>query len=295
MKFGVFSVSMPEYDLEESAKLLSELGYDGVEWRVAEIPAEVPKEIPFEGRYWVYNKSTVDINTVVEKAPELKALCDKYGLEIFSLTSYLNPKDHEKIERVLKAAQIVGAPMVRVFPPQYSEKTNYNEEFAAMRSDAEYLEGLARQYGVKIIFEIHMDNLLASPSSARRMLEGLDPNCLGLIFDPGNMVNEGFENYKKSLDMLGSYVAHVHMKNGILQQDGVDELGAAKWKRVWTPLKNGMADLKKFFQVLQASGYDGTVSIEDFSNEESTRDKLAHNLEYLRQLYAATRPEEKAE
>lgn len=291
MKFGVFSVSMPEYGIEESLQILSELGYDGVEWRVAEIPAEEPKEIPFAGRYWVYNKSTVDINTIVEKAEELKALCDQYGIEVFSLTSYLPPSEIEKIEQVLKAAQIMGCPKIRVFPPQYDEKTNYNEAFSAMRQNAEELEKLARQYGVKIIFEIHMDNLLASPSSARRMLEGLDPNCLGLIFDPGNMVNEGFENYKKSLDMLGDYVAHVHVKNGILERDGVDELGAAKWKRVWTPLKEGMADLKKFFQVLQASGYDGTVCIEDFSNEESTYDKLKHNLEYLRQLRDATLPE----
>ena len=31
MKFGVFSVSMPEYGIEESVRLLKELGYDGVE------------------------------------------------------------------------------------------------------------------------------------------------------------------------------------------------------------------------------------------------------------------------
>ena len=32
MKFGVFSVSMPEYGIEESVRLLKELGYDGVEF-----------------------------------------------------------------------------------------------------------------------------------------------------------------------------------------------------------------------------------------------------------------------
>ena len=91
--------------------------------------------------------------------------------------------------------------------------------------------------------------------------------------------------------MLGDYVAHVHVKNGTLAPDGEDELGAAKWKRQWTPLQKGMADLKKFFTVLQASGYDGTVCIEDFSNEDSTYDKLKHNLEYIRKLREATRPE----
>ena len=291
MKFGVFSVSMPEYDPEATVKLLSELGYDGVEWRVTAIPAEPPKDVPFEARYWGDNKSTVEIKTICETAPELKALCDKYGIEIFSLTTYLNPKDHAEIEQVLKAAKSINVPMIRVFPPAYKEEDDYNVEFAAMRKDSEYLEGLARKYGVKIVYEIHMNNLLASPSAVRRMLEGLDPDCLGVIFDPGNMVNEGFENYKKSLDMLGKYVAHVHVKNGCYVQDGEDELGAAKWKFTWAPLQKGQADLKKFFQVLRASGYGGTASVEDFSNEESTADKLAHAIEYLRKLEEATRPE----
>ena len=51
------------------------------------------------------------------------------------------------------------------------------------------------------------------------------------------MVNEGFEDYQKSFELLGDYIAHIHIKNGILAPDGEDELGACKWKRVWTPLK----------------------------------------------------------
>ena len=42
MKYGVFSVSMPEYDIAETVALLKEVGYDGVEWRVNQIPKEVP-------------------------------------------------------------------------------------------------------------------------------------------------------------------------------------------------------------------------------------------------------------
>ena len=56
MKFGVFSVSMPEYGIEESVRLLKELGYDGVEWRVAEMPEKEPENVPFALRYWACNK-----------------------------------------------------------------------------------------------------------------------------------------------------------------------------------------------------------------------------------------------
>ena len=154
-----------------------------------------------------------------------------------------------------------------------------------------------------------MDTLISSPSAAYRALEGFDPAHIGLIFDPGNMVNEGFEDYQKSFELLGDYIAHIHIKNGIRIEastvklplfhpalietssrtapDGEDELGACKWKRVWTPLKKGMADLKKLFAVARKAGYDGTFSIEDFSNDEATPDKLRENIAYLKALAAS--------
>ena len=287
MKFGVFSVSMPEYDVEQSVALLKELGYDGVEWRVAEMPASEPTNVPFAFRYWAYNKSTLEVRDIANEAARAKRLCDAAGLEVFGLTTYLPLSDTENLLAVLRAAKSIGCHQVRAglvpYDPAKAEKP-YPELFADMRKNLLALAPALAENDVKLVLEIHMDTMIASPSAAYRALEGLDPAHYGLIFDPGNMVNEGFEEYQKSFELLGPYLAHIHIKNGILAPDGVDELGACKWKRTWTPLKKGMANLKRLFEIMAKMGYDGTVSIEDFSNEESTRDKLAQNLEYLRQL-----------
>ncbi len=289
MKYGVFTVSMPEYTIEETLDVLAELGYDGVEWRVQEVSDKFVEGIPFESRYWVNNKSTVDINTIVDEAEYIKDLCQKKGLEIFGLTTYLNPKDKEKIEEVLKAAVIMGAPHIRVFTPGYSGETHHNVIFQETQDHMKDLEILAGKYDVKILFEIHMDNIFASPSAAIRLLEGFDPKKLGIIYDPGNMVYEGFEDYKKSFEILGDYIGHIHVKNGRWEADGLDEFGAMTWKRQWVPLKKGMANLRKFFQTMVDMGYNATISIEDFSNEESTYDKLKANLIYIKELEQAAR------
>ena len=34
MKLAIYTVSLPEYNIEESVNLIKEMGYDGVEWRV---------------------------------------------------------------------------------------------------------------------------------------------------------------------------------------------------------------------------------------------------------------------
>ena len=74
-----------------------------------------------------------------------------------------------------------------------------------------------------------------------------------------------------------------------MEQDGEDEFGALKWKRTWTPLRKGMANLKHLFEIMHQMGYDGTISMEDFSNEASTKDKLTDNLIYVKQLAEATK------
>ena len=288
MKLGVFSICMPEYGLQESVKLLKGTGFDAVEWRVAEIPEKKPDVIPYDRRYWIWNKSTVDIKRIGEIAPALRRMCDDAGLEITGFTTYLAPDMIPQIIPVLEAARATGVKQVRLFPGSYvydAPQKPYYETFNQTREDIRRLEGLAGEYGVKIVFEIHHDTIFAGASASMRLVEGTDPARIGLIVDPGNMVKEGFENYRKVFEILGPYAAHVHIKNGRIVEDGRDEFGSLRWKGSWVPLKEGQADLPRFFREMKAAGYDGTVSLEDFSNEMGTEDKLRYGLEYIRELW----------
>jgi len=44
--------------------------------------------------------------------------------------------------------------------------------------------------------------------------------------------------------------------------------------------------LLALMKALVKVGYDGVISVEDFSNEKPTREKLEENIQYLRQLLA---------
>ena len=288
MKLGVFSICMPEYGLQESVGLLKDTGFDAVEWRVAEIPEKKPDVIPYDRRYWIWNKSTVDIKRIGEIAPDLRGMCDDAGLDITGFTTYLAPDMIPQIIPVLEAARATGVKQVRLFPRSYvydAPQKPYYETFNQTREDIRRLEGLAGEYGVKIVFEIHHDTIFAGASASMRLVEGTDPARIGLIVDPGNMVKEGFENYRKVFEILGPYAAHVHIKNGRIVEDGRDEFGSLRWKGSWVPLKEGQADLPRFFREMKTAGYDGTVSLEDFSNEMGTEDKLRYGLEYIRELW----------
>lgn len=119
------------------------------------------------------------------------------------------------------------------------------------------------------------------------MLRGLDPNHIGVIFDPGNMAKEGYEEYRKGFELLGDYIAHVHVKNGkYVEKVERNTLGAKQYEYVWAPLDEGQADLLRLFEVMHQAGYDGTVSVEDFSDERPTEEKLKYNLEFMKKAKA---------
>lgn len=290
MKLSVYTVSLPEYDIEQSVELIREMGYDAVEWRVdstAGIPLSMfPADVdPYTIRYWADNKSTLDVNNVMEDCLKAKALCDKAGLEIVNLAGSIG--NEETLEQILEAAAAIGVKTVRGPMTAYTADKPFTEQLQAAREYLIRVEPLLKKHGIKMLLETHHGMITASASATMRLLEGLDPNSFGVIFDPGNMVFEGYEDYAKSFDMLGDYLAHVHVKNAAQNPAGENELGATKYSKDWMPLDKGSADLAYLVECLVKIGYQGALSVEDFSNELPTREKLEQDAVYLRKLLAA--------
>lgn len=276
---------MPEYNIYETVCILKEMGYDGVEWRTTlSAPAEKPADYVFETRYWTYNLSNIDIEKIEENAETVKRLCDNAGLEIPSLATYLKMWEEEKIEKALCAARIMGCRNIRVLPPLYDGGENYRSLFERARQQVRSLESLADKYRVRILFEIHMGYIIPSASAAFRLVEGCNPDLIGIIYDPGNMVFEGFENYRMGIELLGDYLKHVHIKNGGWMKIDPNQDGTEIWKPVWVPYQKGIVDMRNLIAVLKAANYQGYLSVEDFSNEEDTYSKLKKNWQYLKEI-----------
>ncbi len=287
MKIAVFTVSTPEYGIDETIELVKRLGYDGVEWRVSTpAPAQEPENYTFEGRYWSYNRSTIDIARVEEELPAAADKARAAGLEVPAATTYLRMSEApiDDIRRALGAAKKAGIRFMRTPAPGYDRTKPYDKLFAATRKAIEATIPHASDAGVRLCFEMHMNTIIPSASAARRLLEGLPTEQVGVIYDPGNLVIEGFENYQMGLEILGDYLAYVHVKN--TKWGHHSDAEGHPWKWEWDTIEEGMADFADVLASLRAIGYDGWLSIEDFSNEQQTEEKLAGIVGYLRRLIA---------
>src|SRR5215208_2984468 len=115
-------------------------------------------------------------------------------------------------EEAMRFAVTAGASQIRVGAGA-PDGRSYNELFASAREFLAGVEELVRSHGVKALIEVHHRTICPSASLAHRLVSAFDPDLVGVILDPGNMAQEGFENYRIGAELLGPYLAHVHIKN----------------------------------------------------------------------------------
>jgi sugar phosphate isomerase/epimerase len=263
---------LPDLTPEEAVREIADAGYDGVEWRVATVSEALRDHPP---SFWGNNRCTLE-PTLVD-ARRAGTLAAAHGLAIPNLGAYPPAGQLEAVEAVIQFAEACGAPQIRVMPFSMRDGT-YREAFEASRHYLARVEDVARRSGVRALIEIHHQTIVPSASLARRLVDGFDPAFVGVIHDAGNMAFEGFEDYRIGLEILGPYLAHVHVKN--TKFGPPDGSGIA---RPWfSPFDDGIVDFDALFAALHDADYHGWVSVEDFGYTSSSRDALRGDAAFVR-------------
>ncbi len=280
MKFALFSGSAPEWAPSELAKKLAEQGWDGVEWRV--VDQKESNEIGF----WAGNLATYPLTGIEGLVDEIISVTTGAGIEQAGIAGYVSIGDRENAEVILAATAALGASRVRLNVPKAAPGTNYHELFAATRADAEFVAERAAHHGVQVVIQIHHGNIVSTASAALRLLEGLNPKHIGAIHDLGNLTiegREGLQSYTPGLQILGDYLAHVHVKNAVWKPAGTRADGTVDWAWEWAPLRTGAGDLPGYLASLKEVGYDGWVTVENFTSLLPLEDRVADDISYLRE------------
>lgn len=281
MKYAVFSVSTPEYEPDVAVRKIKEIGYDGIEWRVIDEDPDAKV-----ASFWSKNRATLPFSTFEQDAPAWRKLTEDAGLEMPGVGTYTMCDDLDGAAQAMRGTKELGAPQLRMRVPNYDGVAPFRPLWeTAQRQYGEVVE-LARQHGLKVLLELHHRSIVPSASAARLFLGDLDPAHVGVIHDAGNMVHEGFETPRLGFEMLGPYLAHVHVKNARWFPEKFNEDKSVRWKCDWAPLHKGVIDMRHLFGALHAVGYDGWIGLEDFSTEQKLDDRLRGNLEYLKRVEA---------
>lgn len=281
MKFSVFTVMAPDTTPDKILPYLKEFGYEGVEWRFKATPKELKHEKP---SFWGNNLCTISPDYSDQELSNLSNLTKEYGMEVASVTPYLNCGDLNATENVLRVAQKLGASTIRIGVPRYNRSQNYHDLYNEAVKYVSEVEQMCKQYQIKGLVETHHETITPSASLAHRLVSHFNPEHIGVLYDPGNMVHEGYENHRMGLELLGPYLAHVHVKNARWVVKEIESDGTEVWQPEWSIIEKGVVNWKQVLKDLNSVGYDGYIGMEDFSQGFSTEMSLRHNIDTIKRL-----------
>ncbi len=282
MKISVTSVMLPRWDLETTFKTLAQYGYDGVELRCRYNP-EDPKAEPSN---WGRHLTDVSPDNIAEKAPQIRELSKKTGVRVCAIAPNCTYDQTDIIEKIFKGALAIdpaNPPLIRIGAKRHDRTKPYIPQFLDARVGFAHLSEMARDFGVKVIYEIHVGTVAVSASRTIELLKDLNPKHIGAIFDVPNMIRVGLEDSKMGLELLGPYLTHCHIGNATPVQTERDATGQMQWKWDFADLREGLANIPQIIQDLKDVNYAGYLSLEEFGpgdDDAKIRDQGA----YLKKL-----------
>jgi len=272
MRFSYATIALPTLEPRDAAAAVAAAGFRGIEWKVGEAPHAMgsPSEFFLQG-----NRATIPLETGA--GTRARDIADEFALDVVGIAPYVQIGDTARLDRALELAVEAGAPQLRLQGPRFTKGgPSYSTLFAETLSFLGEAERRAADCGVRVVVEIHHNTIVSSASLAHRLIGNFDPRLVGVIYDVGNMVFEGYEDHRIGFDLLGPYVHHVHLKNG-----GVTRDASGRWRPTWTPLDDGVVRVDEFLALLRTMGYTGWISIEDLSTCRDPVETMSFNAEYL--------------
>ena len=284
MKYSVTTVCLPAMSMAEQAAFLSRLGYDGVELRVRRVADDVRAKAEPSG--WGYHVNDVTPENFKDKAGEIRRILEDHGIALAGLATNMSCTDMEQFKNALEGAVAAGAPFIRLGAAAGYRGLD-TDDYQAIYGEtvagyARCLE-LSRGTGVKLIVEMHGNTIHPSASLAYRIVSNFSPADVGVIYDPQNMVRDGYETPAIALQLLGDYHAHCHFGAHRPVPGERDENGTLQWKWESCPMSDGLFNFPLVFNLLKKHNYRHFISVEDF-RAISPEEKFAEAIAYFRKL-----------
>ncbi len=302
MKIGFVTAIMPDASFEEVLQFASANGFQSVEvmcWPVGKA----------ERRY--AGVTHIDVTDfTASDAANIKALTEKYGVEISSLGYYPNPlvADQEErtrysdhIKQVIAASNLLGVGTMTTFvgrEPNKAIEDSWDDYADVWKPLVAFAESQHVKIGIEncpMLFTLDEwpggKNLAISPSVWRRMFDMIPSDHFGLNFDPSHLIWQHIDYVRAIREFHGRFV-HVHAKDERIDYDLLYERGimGLGWHRPKLP-GLGNVDWSAFFAALTDVGYRGHIAIEVEdrayeSNADDVKRSIIQSKHYLDQFMA---------
>ena len=287
MKIGVSSYSFSKHlaatkcGYIEICNKAKEMGYDGIEF------------VGLVNDKWGIEGDPIAI------AKEIKAHCEKIGLEIIAYTigaNFLAPDPDNTVKALCDCVDIceaLGAPVMRhdvaSNPQEFRPEPlyNYRKAIAEITPYIRKVTEYAASKGIKTCSENH-GFFFQAPERVEELILAVNNPNYGWLCDMGNFLCADADPVH-AVAIAAPYTFHVHAKDFIVKR-GTEVKPCGGWITTnggnylrGTVIGHGDVPVVNCINALKKAGYDGFVSVE-FEGMEENLPALEQGLAFLRSI-----------
>jgi len=232
-KFCAFEKPLLFLNYDETADLMAELGFDGIEAAVRPGGHVLPERVE-------------------EDLPKFAEALKKRGLEITILTSDVSSVKQPHTEKVLRTAAKLGIQRYRMLWWKYDLKRSIWQQVEALRPVLKELVALNRELGISGMYQNHAGpNMLgAGLWDIYELIKDYAPKDIGLAYDIRHAQVEAGLSWPAQFLLVKSHVTAVCVKDFAWDNANVKSV----------PLGTGRVD-KRIISLIKEAKFTGPMSV----------------------------------
>jgi sugar phosphate isomerase/epimerase len=230
-----FSKPFQKLPFEETAELVAEVGWDGIECPVRKGGQVLPERVE-------------------EDLPKLVEALKRRDRDLLIAVTDIHNATDPLTERVLRTISKLGIKLYRLAHLSYNSSKPIPDQLHGIHAELSGLSALNKELGLCALYENHSgrDSVGAAIWDMYELLKDLNPQHFGVCFDIGHATLEGGYAWETNFRLIQPFVRSVYVK------DFAWKKGEKGWGAEWCPLGEGMVS-KSFFQLLRKFSFNGPI------------------------------------
>jgi sugar phosphate isomerase/epimerase len=237
LEVHIFSKHLQFLNFQDMSEAAKEMGFDGVDLTVRPKGHVLPEN-------------------VVEDLPKATEAMKSFNLIPKMFSSNVIDADNEVQRTVLKTAKNLGYEFYRTAWIKYKSDDDILSKVEKANKKFIDLSAVNKEIGIIGGYHNHSGHYVgASIWDFHKALENVTTSHLGCQYDIMHATVEGGENWEIGFNLIKPYINTLVIKD--FKWGKVD----GKWKRIFTPLGEGMVDFKRYFELLKQNNINVPISL----------------------------------
>ena len=234
----VFSKPMHQMSHAETAKLIAECGYGGIDYTVRVAQGHVLPE------------------KVEEQLPRAIDAAHAAGLKVEMITTEITSVRDPHAETLLRTSAKHGVKFYRLGNWNYDAKLGVLGTFEKLKPALNELAALNASLGLHGAIQNHSGTRIGSPVwDLHHLLKDIDPRALGVQYDIRHATTEGGQSWPLALKLIRPWIRCTDIKDFKWEQS------PGKATVEGTPLGEGIVPLDAYFKLAKELNINGPMSV----------------------------------